>query len=321
MDRSSLLTTTEWEKPPGGGEILAGFLAPHPPHLVYAENPPQNRPKSQGGWEMLRWGYHRCREKIRALKPDVILVHSPHWQTVVGHHFLSVPKLSGLSVDPIFPHLFQYQFEMTVDVALAQACAEEAIAEGLVVQKMTNPRFRVDYGTIVSLHMLNPDWDIPVLGISAHNSPYYFSHDDAQDQMIKLGQATRRAIERTGRRAVLAASNTLSHLHFDREPALPEDMSQEHIYSLGQYQWDMKILHLLQQGCWDEFQAVLPEFIEATAAEAKAGSLMWMLSAMDFPPMKAQIHAYGPVIGTGNAVMEWDLQSCRAQKAAGGKGV
>ena len=31
------------------GEILAGFLAPHPPHLVYAENPPQNEPRSQGG--------------------------------------------------------------------------------------------------------------------------------------------------------------------------------------------------------------------------------------------------------------------------------
>ena len=24
------------------GEIVLGCLAPHPPHLVYAENPPQN---------------------------------------------------------------------------------------------------------------------------------------------------------------------------------------------------------------------------------------------------------------------------------------
>ncbi len=310
----SLSITTKWEKPPGSGEILAGFLAPHPPHLVYGENPSQNRPKSQGGWDTLRWGYQRCREKIKALKPDVILVHSPHWQTVVGHHFLRVPKLSGLSVDPIFPHLFQYEFEMSVDVELADACAEAAIEQGLLVKQMTNPNFRVDYGTIVSLHMLNPDWDIPILGISAHNSPYYFSHDDAQDQMIKLGQATRQAIEKTGRRAVLAASNTLSHLHFDREPALPEDMSQEHIYNFEQYQWDMKIIELLKQGRWDEFQRMFPEFIEKTAAEIKAGSLMWMLSAMNFPAVEAQVHAYGPVIGTGNAVMEWDLQACRSSK-------
>ncbi|MDA8556559.1 hypothetical protein N9K73_04240, partial [Candidatus Poseidoniales archaeon] len=32
------------------GEIVAGCLAPHPPHLVYAENPPQNEPVAEGGW-------------------------------------------------------------------------------------------------------------------------------------------------------------------------------------------------------------------------------------------------------------------------------
>ncbi len=295
------------EKTQKTGRILAGFLAPHPPHLVYGENPPQNKPKSQGGWENLRWAYDHCRAKIKALKPDVILVHSPHWQTVVGHHVLRVPKLSGLSVDPIFPHLFQYRYNMEIDVELADACAEEASREGLIAKKMTNPNFRVDYGTIVSLHMLNPDWDIPVLGISANNSPYYFAHDYAQEQMIKLGEATRRAIEKTGRRAILAASNTLSHLHFDREPDIPEDMSREYVYSFDQYQWDMKVIDLMRQGKTDELMAVLPEFMEKTAAEVKAGSLVWMLAAMGFPPLPAQVHGYGSVIGTGNAVVEWDL--------------
>src|SRR6056297_3242631 len=81
------------------GEIIGGFLAPHPPHLVYGENPPQNQPKSRGGWEPLRWAYENCRQRIKEWKPDVLLVHSPHWPTVVGHHVLAVPKLNGLSVD------------------------------------------------------------------------------------------------------------------------------------------------------------------------------------------------------------------------------
>lgn len=289
------------------GQILAGFLAPHPPHLVYGENPPQNKPRSKGGWENLRWAYYRCREKIQELKPDVILVHSPHWQTIVGHHFLHVPKLKGISVDPIFPHLFQYNYEMDVDMELAQACYEEALAEGLIAKKMENPNFRVDYGTIVSLHMLNPQWDIPVVGISANNSPYYYAHDFAQEQMIKLGEATRRAIEKTGRRAILAASNTLSHLHFDREPEVPEDMSKEYVYSFDQYLWDMKVVDLMRNGQVDELMNVLPEFMEKTFAEVKAGSLVWMLSAMGFPKTPATVHGYGTVIGTGNAVVEWDL--------------
>jgi 2-aminophenol/2-amino-5-chlorophenol 1,6-dioxygenase beta subunit len=289
------------------GKILAGFLAPHPPHLVYGENPTRNEPRSTGGWEMLRWAYERCREKIKTWKPDVILVHSPHWMTIVGHHFLCVPHLQGISVDPIFPHIFRYRYDMDVDVDLADACYEEARKEGLFAKKMTNPNFRVDYGTIVSLHMLNPDWDIPILGISANNSPYFYSTEIGQEQMLKLGRATARAIAKTGRRAVLAASNTLSHLHFDREPDLVEDMNKEVIFNNSQYQWDMRVLDLMRRGQTEQLMTVLPEFMEKTAAEVKSGGLTWMLSAMGFPVIPAQVHGYWTVIGTGNAVVEWDL--------------
>ena len=53
------------------GEIVAGFIAPHPPHLVYGENPPQNEPRSKGGWEQLRWAYEKVRASIDELQPDV----------------------------------------------------------------------------------------------------------------------------------------------------------------------------------------------------------------------------------------------------------
>ena len=41
-------------------------------------------------------------------------------------------------------------------------------------------------------------------------------------------------------------------------------------------------------------------------AEVKAGALAWMLHAMDIPDYPAEVHSYGSVIGTGNAVVEWD---------------
>src|SRR5437762_11007554 len=90
------------------GEIIGGVLAPHPPHIVYGENHWRNEPRSECGWEVLRWGYERARKHFLAKKPDVLLVHSPHWQTVIGHHFLGVPEFHGLSVDPIFPNLFRF---------------------------------------------------------------------------------------------------------------------------------------------------------------------------------------------------------------------
>ncbi|MEQ8349149.1 MAG: 2-aminophenol 1,6-dioxygenase subunit beta [Sneathiellaceae bacterium] len=299
------------------GEILAGFLAPHPPHLVYGENPPQNEPRSEGGWEPLRWAYERARANLDALKPDVLLVHSPHWITQVGHHFLGVRHLSGKSVDPIFPNLFRYSFELDVDVELAEAACKEAADRGLVAKMMRNPNFRVDYGTITTLHMIRPQWDIPIVGISANNSPYYLNTREGLGEMDILGKATRAAIEKTGRRAVLLASNTLCHWHFHEEPAIPEDMSQEHPQNYEGYKWDMRIIELLRKGHTKEVFDLLPQFIEEAFAEVKSGAFTWMFAAMGYPEIPGELHGYGTVIGTGNAVMEWNLKAHGLTSAAG----
>ena len=301
---------------PKKGEIIAGFLAPHPPHLVYGENPPQNEPKSEGGWEQLRWAYERARKSLDELKPDVLLVHSPHWMTQLGHHFLGVKKLSGKSVDPIFPNLFRYTFALDVDVELAEACCDEAKKEGLVSKMMRNPNFRVDYGTITTLHMIRPQWDIPVVGLSANNSPYYLNTKEGLEEMDKLGKATRRAIERTGRRAVLLASNTLCHYHFHEEPKIPEDMSREHPENYAGYKWDMRVIDLMRRGKTKELFAVLPQFIDEAFAEVKSGAFTWMFAAMGYPEIPGELHGYGTVIGTGNAVVEWNLVKAKLAQAA-----
>ena len=298
------------------GEIVAGYLAPHPPHLVYGENPAQNEPKSKGGWEQLRWAYERARESLEALKPDVLLVHSPHWITQQGHHFLGVEQLSGRSVDPIFPNIFRYDFSLNVDVALAEACCREAAAMGLTTKMMKNPKFRVDYGTITTLHMIRPQWDIPVVGISANNSPYYLTTEEGLEEMDTLGKATKKAIEDSGKRAVLLASNTLCHYHFSEEPIPPEDMAQEHPQNYDGYLWDMKIIDMLRKGQTKEVFNVLPQFIDEAFAEVKSGAFTWMFSAMGYPEIPGELHGYGTVIGTGNAVMEWNLVKAGLAQAA-----
>jgi len=298
------------------GEIIAGFLAPHPPHLVYGENPKQNEAKSQGGWEQLRWAYERARASLEELKPDVLLVHSPHWITQQGHHFLGVKHLSGKSVDPIFPNLFRYNFELEVDLELAEACCANGAALGLTTKMMRNPNFRVDYGTITTLHMIRPQWDIPVVGISANNSPYYLTTEEGLEEMDLLGKATRKAIEDTGRRAVLLASNTLCHYHFSEEPVPPEDMAQEHPQNYEGYLWDMRMIELLRQGKTSEVFKLLPQFINEAFAEVKSGAFTWMFSAMEYPELAGELHGYGTVIGTGNAVMEWNLIKAGLAQAA-----
>lgn len=79
------------------GSIVSGCLAPHPPHLLYAMNPPQNEPEATGAgaWKSLLDGYEALRRQLDALDFDVLVVHTPHWKTVVGHHVLGVPHFSG----------------------------------------------------------------------------------------------------------------------------------------------------------------------------------------------------------------------------------
>ena len=149
------------------GKIVAGSLAPHPPHLVYAENPPQNEPKAECGWESLRWGYRRLRKSLESLDYDVLIVHSPHWRTNTGTHILGVPHFKSISVDPVFPTVFRYHYDLNVDVELADRIGKEATQQGLEIQMMRNPDFRIDYGTIVSCHMTNPTWNKPIVSISS----------------------------------------------------------------------------------------------------------------------------------------------------------
>ncbi len=293
------------------GEIVMGALAPHPPHLVYAENPPQNEATSEGGWEELRWGYERLRESLSERDYDVIIVHTPHWATFIGTHFLGVDKFKSLSVDPIFPNLFRYNYDLNVDVELSRAIHDNAADSGLLVKMMENPDFRIDYGTITSCHLVNPKWDKPIVCISSNRSKFYFNAEVMQANMIKLGEATRKAVEASGKKALLLSSNSLSHRHFTVEPEVPEDMSKEHVTNHNQYLWDMKMINLMREGKTKEMIDLMPDFTEQTVAETEAGCLTWLMSALGFPDYKATVHAYGTVIGTGNAIVGWDPRKAK----------
>lgn len=300
------------------GRVVAGAMAPHPPHLVYAANPPQNEPRASGAgaWKPLLDGYESLRENLAKKDFDVILVHTPHWKTRVGHHLLACPNFKGLSVDPIFPNLFRFQFDLNVDVELAEAIHAEGEKEGLVMALMRNPEFRVDYGTITSNYLVHPAFDVPIVAISSGRSYFDYSNEVGEREMLALGRATRRAVEATGRRALCLASCSLSHRHFTTEPADPEDPSFEHIYNDNQQRWDEHVLDLMRSGQTRRLLQEMPDFIDQSVSECKDGSLTWLLGAMGMPEIPATVHGYGTVIGTGNAVVEWDLDSLESPAEA-----
>lgn len=289
------------------GEIVSGCIAPHPPHLVYAANPPQNEPRSSGAgaWQALHEGYRKLQQSLDAQDFDVLIVHTPHWKTRVGHHLLGVPNFAGLSVDPIFPNLFRFNFDLKVDVELAENICAAAKQRGLEMHMMRNPDFRVDYGTITSCHLAHPQWDKQIVCISSGSTHYDYSNEAGELEMLALGAATREAVEKSGKKAVLLASTSLSHRHFTSEADDPEDPQHESIYNNNQAAWDEHILGLIGEGKCQQILDEMPDFIEQSISECKEGSLTWLLGALGVPDYPAEIYGYGTVIGTGNAVVEW----------------
>ena len=93
-------------------------------------------------------------------------------------------------------------------------------------------------------------------------------------------------------------------------------MAQEHPQNYEGYLWDMRMIDLLRQGKIEEVFQLLPQFINEAFAEVKSGAFTWMFAAMEYPELAGELHGYGTVIGTGNAVMEWDLIKAGLAKAA-----
>ena len=183
---------------------------------------------------------------------------------------------------------------------------------------MRNPKFRVDYGMITSLHLARPQWDIPVVGLSANNSPYYLSTEEGFEEMDVLGKATRKGIEETGRRAVCCAGN-------DEPPSLPGRTRRAggHVTRASLFDGDVPVGHEADRHDapreMQKVHEVLPQFVEIAFAEFKAGSFTWMCSAMGYPELPGELHGFGNVIGTGNAVFEWNLVKLGLASPANGR--
>ena len=75
----------------------------------------------------------------------------------------------------------------------------------------------------------------------------------------------------------------------------------------------MRMVELMREGRTREMVQLMPEFTERSIAETDAGGLSWLMSALDYPDYEADVHAYSTVIGTGNAIVEWDPRHAKLQ--------
>lgn len=270
------------------GTIQRAYIVPGLPHLT------SNIPVES--WEGLRRGLRQAGEHVKAAKPDVIVVYSTQWISVLGHSFQTNPNPKGLHVDDNWYEYGDFPFDLRVDAALGTRAAAIASSLGLATKTVSYNGFPLDTGTLVALRFLNPDNAIPVAVVSCN---IYAGKEDS----FTLGRAMRQAIEESGKRATVVACSGFSGRFFTEEV----DPRTDRFARAEDNTWNCRILDLIAKGKNTDVLTLSAEYAQATVADMGFKAFAWLMGTLDTPALPGNVLAYGPVWGTGAAVVEYVL--------------
>lgn len=270
------------------GSIIGAYIAPGLPHLA--------SDLAAASWEALRAGFRRAGEHIHALQPDVLVLYSTQWISVLGHSFQTHPNPQGLHVDENWYEMGDFPFDLRVDTALGTRAADIAASLGLATKTVNYHGFPIDTGTLVALRFVNPANQFPVAVVSCN---IYAGQEDS----LMLGKAMRQAIEESGKRAVVIACTSLSARFFTEEI----DPQSDRLSQTEDDAWNRRILGLIEQGRNAEVLAMSGDYARIAAVDMGFKAFAWLMGTLDTPNCPGAVLAYGPVWGTGAAVVEYQL--------------
>ncbi len=272
------------------GTIISAYIVPGLPHLT--------SDRLVESWERLRRGFRQAGERVNVLRPDVFVLYSTQWISVLGHSFQTDPNPKGLHVDDNWYEFGDFPFDLHSDVELSARAAAIASSLGLATKTVSYKGFPIDTGTLVALRFLNPDNTVPVSVVSCN---IYAGQEDS----LTLGKAMRQAIVESGKRAVVVAVTELSARFFTEEI----NPQNDHIARAEDDAWNRRILGLIEQGKNSEVLTLSKEYAQSAVADMGLKAFAWLMGVLGTPSAPGKVLAYGPVWGTGTAVVEYALEA------------
>lgn len=268
--------------------IVSAFIVPGSPlPYVKRDNPP---------WGKIAQGYETAGKALSASKPDVLLIYSTQWFAVLDELWITRPRSKGLHVDENWHEYGNLPFDLKTDVKLAEACIAATKEIGVRSKGVNYDQFPIDTGTIVANNFLNPGSKIPVV-IAANNLYHDWKTTEG------LGRLAAREADRQGKRAAVIGVGNLSGAFFRHKI----DIRKDKIAHPQHDQWNRKLLALAEKGDVKGFLDACPAFAKEAKADMGFKHGAWVLGAIGNSFRKAKVYAYGPVYGTGSAVVEFVL--------------
>ena len=258
--------------------IIAAYMVPHPPMIV-----PEVGRGSERQVAATQAAYERVAEDIAALRPETVIISSPH-ATMYADYFHLSP---GREAEGSFAgfRASRVRFREEYDTELVKAAERIAAAEGFPAGTQGQREPALDHGTMVPLYFIRQalgDFRLVRIGLSGLPLEDHY----------RLGQIVRQAAEETGRRAVWVASGDLSHKLQEYGPYgfAPEGP-----------QYDRRVMDVCSRAAFGELFDFGESFCER-AAECGHRSFVMMAGALDGTAVEARQLSHEDVTGVGYGI-------------------
>ena len=177
--------------------VLAAYMVPHPPMII-----PEVGRGSEAQIDATRISYMQVAEEIAALKPETIIISSPHATMYADYFHISPGRTAEGSFTQF--HASQVRFLETYDEVLVRAMETKAKENKFPAGTMGQREKALDHGTMVPLYFIRKKYaDFRLVRIGLSGLPL--------EDHYRLGQIIQSAVEETGRKVVYIASGDLSH--------------------------------------------------------------------------------------------------------------
>lgn len=265
---------------------LAGaYFVPGLPHLL--------KPEWNPSYDRLATAMRQAGDRLAERGVERILYYSTQWMSVLGQSFQAKEDLRGEHVDENWHDVEDLGFSFRVDQPFAKTLAQAAEEAGYQSRLIDYEGFPVDTGTIVADRLLNQ-------GRFRANMVSCCVYSDYAETK-HLASTLAQAVADDGVPTAVVAVSLLSGRYFTSEI----DYSRDQVRSETDDRWNRKILELLESGDYGEAESQVPEFAKACKADMGFKALAFLQGAGACERGGAEALAYGPIYGTGAAVVQF----------------
>ena len=258
--------------------ILAAFMVPHPPMIIPAIGRGNERQV-----ENTTLAYEQVADEIAALRPETIILSSPHTTMYLDYFHIS-PGRSAFGSFGQF-RAPEVRFTETYDAELVERIQKLAQVQQFPAGTLGEREKELDHGTMVPLWFIRQKYtDSKLVRVGLSGLPL--------TDHYALGQIIRQAVEETGRRAIYVASGDLSHKLQEYGPYgfAPEGPA-----------YDKRIMDVCGRGAFEELFQFDDAFCER-AAECGHRSFVIMAGTMDGRKVEANAISHEDVTGVGYGI-------------------